>query len=55
MTFEERGGGTLLAMGDVYPSKDALDEAIASGGTSGFSETFDQLAALPAAANRGES
>jgi hypothetical protein len=32
-------------MRDLYPSKEALDEAIASGGTSGSGtgETFDQL------------
>jgi len=30
-------------MHDLYPSKEALDEAIASGTIGGFSETFDQL------------
>ena len=43
VTFEERGGETLVVMHDLYPSKDALDAAIASGSTSGFSETFEQL------------
>ncbi|HEV2594869.1 MAG TPA: SRPBCC family protein [Sphingomicrobium sp.] len=43
VTFEERGGETLVVMHDLYPSKEALDEAIASGSTSGFSETFTQL------------
>ena len=43
VTFEERGGKTLLVVQDLYPSKEALDEAIASGSTSGFSETFEQL------------
>jgi uncharacterized protein YndB with AHSA1/START domain len=42
-TFEEKAGTTLLVMHDLYPSKEALDAAIASGSTSGFSETFDQL------------
>jgi uncharacterized protein YndB with AHSA1/START domain len=46
VTFEERGGETVVVLRDLYPSKEALDEAIASGSTSGFSETFDQLAAL---------
>jgi uncharacterized protein YndB with AHSA1/START domain len=46
VTFEERGDETLVVMRDLYPSKEALDEAIASGSTSGFSETFDQLEAL---------
>jgi uncharacterized protein YndB with AHSA1/START domain len=43
VTFEEKGGKTLLVMHDLYPSKEALDEAIASGSTSGTAETFDQL------------
>jgi uncharacterized protein YndB with AHSA1/START domain len=43
VTFEERGAATLVVMHDLYPSKQALDDAIASGSTGGFSETFDQL------------
>jgi uncharacterized protein YndB with AHSA1/START domain len=43
VTFEERGAGTLVVVRDLYPSKDALDAAIASGSTAGFSETFEQL------------
>jgi uncharacterized protein YndB with AHSA1/START domain len=43
VTFEEKGGKTLLVMHDLYPSKEALDEAIASGSTSGTDETFGQL------------
>ncbi len=43
VTFEERSGTTLVVLHDLHPSKEALDEAIASGSTSGFSETFDQL------------
>ena len=43
VTFEERGGETLVVMHDLYPSKEALDAAIASGSTCGFSETFEQL------------
>jgi len=46
VTFEEKAGKTLLVMHDLYPSKEALDEAIASGSTGGMSETFDQLAEL---------
>ena len=46
VTFEERGGQTLVVMHDLYPSKEALDEAIASGSTSGFGETFQQLDAF---------
>ena len=43
VTFEERGDETLVAMHDLHPSKEALDEAIASGSTSGFGESFEQL------------
>src|SRR5436190_17448470 len=43
VTFEERGGETLVVMHDLYLSKEALDGAIASGSTGGFSETFEQL------------
>ena len=43
VTFEERGEKTLVAMHDLYPSKEALDAAIESGSTSGNAETFDQL------------
>jgi uncharacterized protein YndB with AHSA1/START domain len=47
VTFEEKGGKTLVVLHDLYPSKEALDEAIASGSTSGsMDETFDQLAEL---------
>ena len=44
VTFEEKGGATLVVMRDLYPSKEALDEAIASGATAGgFDEQFAQL------------
>lgn len=43
VTFEERGGETLVVVRDLYPSKEALDAAIASGSTGGTSETFAQL------------
>ncbi len=43
VTFEERGDETLVVMHDLYPSKEALNGAIASGSTSGFGETFEQL------------
>ncbi len=46
VTFEERDGKTLLVLRDLYPSKEALDEAIASGSTGGMGETFDQLEEL---------
>ena len=43
LTFEEEGGQTLLVKHDLYPSKEALDGAIASGSTGGTGETFEQL------------
>jgi uncharacterized protein YndB with AHSA1/START domain len=46
VTFEERNGKTLVVLRDLYPSKKALDDAIASGSTSGFREQFEQLDAL---------
>ena len=45
-TFEERGTQTLVVLRDLYPSKAALDEAVASGSTGGFGEQFEQLDAL---------
>jgi uncharacterized protein YndB with AHSA1/START domain len=42
VTFEEKDGKTLLVMHELYPSKEALDAAIAGMG-GGMSETFDQL------------
>src|SRR3954470_6394272 len=38
VTFKEQGDKTLVVMSDLHPSKEALDEAIASGSTSGFGE-----------------
>ena len=43
VTFEERGGATLVVLRDLYPSKEALDDAIASESTGGFGEQFEQL------------
>lgn len=41
--FEDLGDKTRVIMRDLYPSKEALDEAIASGATSGTNESFAQL------------
>lgn len=46
VTFEERGGETLVVVRDLYPSKEALDEAIASESTGAFSEQFEELDAV---------
>jgi uncharacterized protein YndB with AHSA1/START domain len=43
VTFDETGGTTRVVVHDLYPSKDALDAAIASGSTSGMSESLAQL------------
>jgi hypothetical protein len=43
VTFENKGDATLVVIHELYPSKEALDEAIASGSTSGWAEQFEQL------------
>ncbi|WXH27102.1 hypothetical protein WA016_01013 [Myxococcus stipitatus] len=43
VTFAEKGGETRVVVHDLYPTKEALDGAIASGSTCGMSETFEQL------------
>jgi uncharacterized protein YndB with AHSA1/START domain len=42
VTFEEKGGRTLLVMHELYPSKEALDRSIA-GMEGGMPEMFDRL------------
>jgi uncharacterized protein YndB with AHSA1/START domain len=42
VTFEEKGGKTLLILHELYPSKEALDEAIA-GMADCMPEQFEQL------------
>ena len=46
VTFEEKGGQTHVVVVDLYPSKQALDDAIASGSTGAFPEQFEHLDAL---------
>lgn len=43
VTFDEKDGKTRVVVHDLYPSKDALDAAIASGSTGGWPEQFEQL------------
>jgi uncharacterized protein YndB with AHSA1/START domain len=45
VTFEEKDGKTLLVLRELYPSKQALDDAIATGssGTGAASEQFELL------------
>jgi uncharacterized protein YndB with AHSA1/START domain len=45
-TFEEHEGGTRLTQRELYPSKEVLDGAIASGMERGMRETLEQLEAL---------
>ena len=42
VTFEERDGKTLLVMSELYPTKEALDEA-GTGAQDALHETFAQL------------
>jgi hypothetical protein len=42
VTFEDRGGQTLLTLSELYPTKEACDEAI-QGSASGLPVQFDQL------------
>jgi uncharacterized protein YndB with AHSA1/START domain len=42
VTFEEKGGKTVLVLHELHPSKKALDAAIA-GMEGGMRETFEQL------------
>ncbi|HYJ10676.1 MAG TPA: hypothetical protein VEX18_16755 [Polyangiaceae bacterium] len=62
VTFEEKGGKTLLVLHELYPSKEALDAACDSGATAwgdgnevaaGTLETFEQLDDLVVALGRG--
>ena len=48
VTLEETGGQTVLTLRELYPSKQALDDAIASGssGTGAAGEQFDELDTL---------
>jgi uncharacterized protein YndB with AHSA1/START domain len=48
VTFEEKAGKTLVVLHELYPSKEALDAALASGSQAGTLETFEQLDAFVA-------
>jgi len=49
LTFEESGGKTRLVLHELYPSKQALDDALASGGPGAAGEQFELLDELLAA------
>jgi hypothetical protein len=42
VTFQEQGGKTLLNFHEVYPSKEALEEAL-QGAAAGLPEQLEQL------------
>jgi len=44
--FEDLGGKTRVVLSELFPSKAALDEAMASGSLDGYSEQFEQLEEL---------
>lgn len=46
VSFDERDGKTALTVHDLYPSKEALDAAIADGSVGGMPEQLEQLDAL---------
>src|SRR6516164_6532842 len=43
VTFEERGGETLVVIHELYPARKALDDAMASGSISWSGEQFEEL------------
>jgi uncharacterized protein YndB with AHSA1/START domain len=43
VTFEDEDGRTRVVVHELYASKEALDNALASGSTSGWGEQFEQL------------
>jgi uncharacterized protein YndB with AHSA1/START domain len=45
VTFEDQGGKTLLTFHELYPSKEALDEAM-TGSAAGLPQQLDQLEEL---------
>ena len=55
VTFEEKDGQTRVVVHDLYPSKQALDGAIASGSTGAWPEQFEALDALLATLGEGLS
>jgi hypothetical protein len=48
VTFEENAGKTLVTLHEIYPTNEALEEALA-GSAEGLPEQFAQLEALLAA------
>jgi uncharacterized protein YndB with AHSA1/START domain len=53
VTFEEKDGATQVVVHELYPSKEALDEALASESTGAWSEQFEELDGLIATLDPG--
>ena len=53
VTFEEKDGATLVVVHELYPSKEALDGAIASESTGAWPEQFEALDQLIATLDAG--
>jgi uncharacterized protein YndB with AHSA1/START domain len=43
VTFEDRGGETLVVVHELYPSKEVLDDAMSTGAIGWSAEQFEQL------------
>jgi hypothetical protein len=54
VTFEEKGGKTLVVLRESYSSKEALDAA-GTGAADALVETFDQLEELVVALGEGSA
>jgi uncharacterized protein YndB with AHSA1/START domain len=52
VTFEERDGKTRLTVHQLFPTKEALDGAVASGMEHGMRESYDQLEEVLIAVSR---
>lgn len=55
VSFEERDGATTVVADEVYPSKEALEGALATGMEDGMRETYAQLDELLAAQGSGRT
>jgi uncharacterized protein YndB with AHSA1/START domain len=53
VTFEEKGGRTLLTLHELYPSKEALDASFEEGASGAMPEQFGQLDELLVALGAG--
>lgn len=54
VTFEDRGGRTLLTFHEIYPSSEALEEAL-QGGAAALPEQLEQLEELLSGNLAGET